>query len=863
MLGFLKKMLDFNERELRRLRPIVAAVNEWESEMQSKSDEALAGMTAQFRDRLARGESLDALEAEAFAVVREAARRTLGQRHFDVQVLGALGLHRGMVCEMKTGEGKTLVATMPAYLNALAGQGVHVVTVNEYLARRDSEWMGEIYRFLGMDVGLIVSGLKAKERREAYASDITYGTNNEFGFDYLRDNMATSPDQLVQRSLHYAIVDEVDSVFIDEARTPLIISGAPRQQAENYERFARIVRQLRPEEHYTVDEKGGSVVPTDEGLAVVEERLGIDDLFHPSHIELNHFLTQGLKAKELFKRDRDYVVTDDRVVIVDQFTGRLMPGRRYSDGLHQSLEAKEGLSIREETQTLATITFQNYFRMYEKLAGMTGTAATEADEFDEIYGLKVVVIPTNRPMIRTDHPDAVYKSEGGKFEAVVADIRERHSHGQPVLVGTASIDRSEQLSDMLHAVEIPHEVLNAKHHEREAEIVKGAGEPGRVTIATNMAGRGTDIVLGEGVVERGGLHVLGTERHESRRIDNQLRGRSGRQGDPGSSQFYVSMEDDLMRLFGGETLEGMLNRVGLEESERLEHSMLSSAIERAQRRVESKNFGIRKQLLEYDDVLNEQRKVVYAQRRRVLEGASMRDTILDMAEEVIRERVQTYCADGRYPEEWNLGGLITDLEMQLLPPGRLQKSILVEKAEEGGFQGLTAYLVSVSRAVYRAKEDKIGKDRFDQLARIFLLRVVDAKWMDYLAAADELRQGIGLRAYGQEKPLVAYQRETHSMFNNMIGAIREDVVKYVYKIELSSEGISLPDASGARIVGQTSQDPSGAFDAHRAGDTGRSAAASGGGKPARPQPFQRQRPKVGRNDPCPCGSGKKYKHCCG
>jgi len=858
LLGFLKKMLDFNERELRRLRPIVEAVNDMEPVMEAKGDEELAAMTGQFKERLDRGSSLDDLLVEAFATVREASKRTLGQRHFDVQVLGAVGLHQGTVCEMKTGEGKTLVATMPAYLNALTGKGVHVVTVNEYLASRDSEWMGEIYRFLGLDVGLIVSGLKYEERRQAYAADITYGTNNEFGFDYLRDNMSTSADQLVQRSLHYTIVDEVDSVLIDEARTPLIISGAPRKQAENYRVFAQIARGLKPEEHYTVDEKASSVVPTDEGLRVVEERLGIEDLFHPSHIELNHFLTQALKAKELMKRDRDYVLTDDRVVIVDQFTGRLMPGRRYSDGLHQSLEAKESLEIREETQTLATITFQNFFRMYDKLSGMTGTAATEADEFEEIYDLKVIVIPTNRPMIRTDQPDAVYSSEAGKFAAVVEDIQERHRLGQPILAGTASIEKSEELSDMLRVVGVEHEVLNAKHHEREAEIVKAAGEAGRVTIATNMAGRGTDIVLGEGVVDLGGLHVLGTERHESRRIDNQLRGRSGRQGDPGSSQFYVSMEDDLMRLFGGEALEGMLDRIGLEESERLEHSMLSSAIERAQRRVESRNFGIRKQLLEYDDVLNEQRKVIYAERRRVLEGAAMRDTLLDMAEDLIRGKVESYCADGRYPENWNLDGLINDLEMQLLPPGRLKQATLVEKGDEAGRDGITEHLVSVARAAYRAKEDRIGKDRFDHLARVFLLRVVDSKWMDYLAAVDELRQGIGLRAYGQQSPLMAYQRETHAMFTSMIESIREDVVKYVFKIELS------PDERGAVPVGQSpvvtkaGRQTLGTFDAHR-----RSTPPGGETEDGTPKPYERRGPKIGRNDPCPCGSGKKYKHCCG
>ncbi len=860
MLGWIKRLFDYNERELRRLWPLVEQVNGFGPDMQEMEDEALKDKTQEFRARFDRGESLDDILPEAFAVVREVADRVLGLRPYDVQVLGAIALHKNMIAEMRTGEGKTLAATMPAYLNALTGKGVHVVTVNEYLAERDSEWMGDIYRALGLDVGLILSGRDYQTRRDAYAADITYGTNNEFGFDYLRDNMAMSEEQLVQRGLHYAIIDEVDSVLIDEARTPLIISGLPRKMAEDYNQFMKIARNLKREEDYTVDEKARTVVPTDDGLSKVEAALGVEDLFHPSHIELNHFLIQCLKALELMKRDQDYVVRDDSVVIVDQFTGRLMPGRRYSDGLHQALEAKEGLDIREETQTLATVTFQNFFRMYDKLAGMTGTAVTEADEFSEIYSLKVLEVPTNEPMIREDLPDAVYATQEAKHRAVVEDLIERHQKGQPVLVGTASIEKSEEFSEALSQLGISHEVLNAKHHEREAEIVKGAGQRGRLTIATNMAGRGTDIVLGPSITELGGLHVLGTERHESRRIDNQLRGRSGRQGDPGSSQFYVSLEDDLMRLFGGEAMESLLERLGFSEDERLEHPMLSNAIERAQRKVEAQNFSLRKRILEYDDVLNEQRKIIYEQRRRVLEGIGLRDNVMGMMDDLVSNRVARYCSEGRYPETWDLRGLIRDLEVNLLPPGRLTVENVKERAEEGR-EDLVDYLQTVGRAVYRSKEDYIGRERLEMTARKLLLRVVDSKWMDYLAAVDELRQGIGLRAYGQRDPITEYQRETHGMFQHLVESIREDAVKYIFKLQLEPgeqvPRISLEQHPKSK---QERHDSLSSFEAEPQAKQSTSRSGEGGRKPA---PYRRQQPKVGRNDPCPCGSGSKYKFCCG
>ncbi len=863
MLNFVRKLFDHNERQLKKLSGHVAEVNDLEPEVRAMDDEVLRAQTGIFRGELERGADLDALLPRAFATVREAARRILGERHYDEQVMGAIVLHRGDICEMKTGEGKTLAATMPVYLNALTGRGVHVITVNDYLAERDAEWMGQIYRFLGMDVGTIVPGLDSAERRASYRCDVTYGTNNEFGFDYLRDNMAVSPDRVVQRPLHYAIVDEVDSVLVDEARTPLIISGMPRKSSDVYRTFAHIGRSLKPEVHYTVDEKASTAVPTEEGVAEVEERLGIDNLFEPEHIEYSHSLRQSLKAKSLMKRDRDYIVRDDQVIIVDQFTGRLMPGRRYSNGLHQAIEAKEGVQIREETQTLASITFQNYFRMYDKLAGMTGTAATEADEFHEIYNLEVVVIPTHEPMIREDLPDAVYKSEEGKTGAVVEDIVLRNQHGQPILVGTTSVDKSEEFSRRLKQRGISHEVLNAKHHEREAEIIAKAGEQGRVTIATNMAGRGTDIVLGPGVTDLGGLHVIASERHESRRIDNQLRGRSGRQGDPGSSQFYVSLEDDLMRLFAGEAVDGILEKLGFTEEERLEHPMLSRAIENAQRKVEARNFDIRKRLLEYDDVLNEQRRIIYEQRGRVLRGDSVSEEILDMLDDLLEHKVQSYTSEGRYPETWNLQGLTEDLEMNLLPPRRIDVESLTDKAEEGGREEMVDHLCRVGRAVYHAKKKEVGARALERVERLILLRVVDNKWMDYLAAVDELRQGISLRAYGQRDPLTEYRRETHHMFSELIRAIKEDAVKYVFKVDIEKKPSKELSASAPIVTEARGSGESGTAVArpHREA-VGSASSGSSTGAAKSKKPYQRKKPKVGRNDPCPCGSGKKYKFCC-
>ena len=662
MLQFLKQKFDRNAREIKRLGEIVQRINSLEPDCQKLSDAELRSKTDEFRRRLNDGETLDDLLPEACAVVREASRRTLNMRHFDVQLMGGIVLHEGRIAEMKTGEGKTLVATLPAYLNALTGRGVHVVTVNDYLAKRDAEWMGQVYEFLGLSVGVIIHGLSFEERRAAYHSDITYGTNNEFGFDYLRDNMVVDVSQLVQRELNYAIVDEVDSILIDEARTPLIISGAAEDSARHYVRFAQIVPQLRPERDYTVDEKAKTIAMTEEGLARVEKILGIENLFDEQNFELNHYLNQALKAKEFFVRDRDYVVTNGEVVIVDEFTGRLMPGRRYSEGLHQAIEAKEGVAVLQESQTLASITYQNYFRMYNKLAGMTGTAKTEEQEFIKIYNMDVVVIPTNMPMIRVDHPDAVYKTERAKFEAVVREIEERHRTGQPLLVGTISIEKSEMLSRMLKAKGIPHQVLNAKNHEKEAEIVAQAGQRGMVTIATNMAGRGTDIVLGEGVRELGGLHVIGTERHESRRIDNQLRGRSGRQGDPGSSRFYVSLEDDLMRLFGSDRIMGLMERLGWEDDQAIDHPQISRAIENAQKKVEFRHFEIRRQVLEYDDVLNKQREVIYAQRRRVLLNEDIGEHIEEIFATVFQRLADHYADEKLKKEEWDLAGLLKAYE---------------------------------------------------------------------------------------------------------------------------------------------------------------------------------------------------------
>ncbi|HHY39444.1 MAG TPA: preprotein translocase subunit SecA, partial [Clostridia bacterium] len=701
------------EREMKRLRAVVDKVSSLEPKMMSLKDDDLRAKTAEFKERLGNGESLDSILPEAFAVVREVSRRILGMRHFDVQIMGGVVLHEGNIAEMKTGEGKTLVATLPVYLNALTGEGVHVVTVNDYLASRDAQWMGPIYTFLGLTCGVVVHGMSTVERKAAYACDITYGTNNQFGFDYLRDNMAIYASDIVQRGLNYAIVDEVDSILIDEARTPLIISGPSGKPKDIYYKFAHIVRQLRPEIDYVVDEKAHSVAPTEEGIARVEKMLGVKNLYEDDSMELSHYLNQALRAHALMRRDRDYVVKDGKVIIVDEFTGRLMFGRRYSDGLHQAIEAKEGVRIEEESQTLATITFQNYFRMYKKLAGMTGTAATEAEEFRKIYGLDVVVISTNEPMIRVDYPDVVYSTERAKFKAVVEEIASCYERGQPVLVGTVSIEKSEKLSEMLKRRGIPHQVLNAKYHEKEAQIIAKAGQRGAVTIATNMAGRGTDIVLGEGVKDLGGLHVIGTERHEARRIDDQLRGRSGRQGDPGSSRFYLSLEDDLMRLFGSDLISGIFERLKIDENQPLEHPMLSRAIERAQKRVEARNFDIRRRVLEYDDVMNRQREIIYAQRRKVLFGENLRDNILEMVKKVASSLVEAYAPQRVHREDWDLEGLATALGRTFLLRGGLS----VEELKELSYEDLVRRATEVAVKAYEAKEASIGPELMRELER--------------------------------------------------------------------------------------------------------------------------------------------------
>ena len=787
MFGFIQKLLgNKNAKEIKRIRLIVDEINELEPSMLALSDTSLKAKTEEFKTRLAEGETLDDILPEAFAVVREASKRVLGMRHFDVQMIGGVVLHRGNIAEMRTGEGKTLVATLPVYLNALSGKGVHVVTVNDYLARRDSEWMGRLYNFLGLSTGLIVAGLDYDQRKQAYASDITYGTNNEFGFDYLRDNMVVHADQMVQRPLNYAIVDEVDSILIDEARTPLIISGPGERSTERYYELAKIVPHLVKDEDYTIDEKQKTIAPTEEGITKVEKMLHIENLYDSSNLELNHLLSASLRAYAMMERDKDYVVKDGEVVIVDEFTGRLMFGRRYSDGLHQAIEAKEGLKVERESQTLASITFQNYFRMYEKLSGMTGTAKTEEQEFNNIYGLEVYEIPPNKVLARIDMPDLIFKTKAAKYRAVVRDVVERHKTGQPILVGTTSITQSEMLSDMLTKAGIPHNVLNAKHHEQEAEIVANAGQYGMVTIATNMAGRGTDISLGEGVAELGGLHILGTERHESRRIDNQLRGRSGRQGDNGSSQFFLSLEDDLMRIFGADNIAGMMDKLGMEEDEPIEHSLITKSIERAQKKVENHNFNIRKYILEYDDVMNQQREVLYGQRRLILNNQSLRETILHMVDNLIINSMNQYADEKLYPEEWNYEGLLKHLEIYFLEPGMLT----VEQMEEYGRAELQEHLIDIAHKEYEKRESLFGEANMRELEKAIMLKVVDSKWMEHLDAMDMLKEGIGLRAYGQKNPLVEYKFEAYDMFESMKQAITDETIMYLYRIQINVETIA-------------------------------------------------------------------------
>lgn len=770
-----------NEKEVKKIRKIVEQqINPLEDGLKKLSDSSLANKTNEFKARLAKGETLDDILPEAFAVVREASRRVLGMRHFDVQLIGGIVLHRGNIAEMCTGEGKTLVATAPVYLNALEGKGVHVITVNDYLAKRDSEWMGQVYKFLGLSVGLIVHDLDFQQRKIAYNSDITYGTNNEFGFDYLRDNMVTSLDQMVQRPLHYCLIDEVDSILIDEARTPLIISGPGQKSTDNYYVMAKLVPHLKKDEDYTIDEKQKTVAPTEAGVAKMEKMLHVENLYDAENLELNHLFVQALRAQTMMQRDKDYVVKDGEVVIVDEFTGRLMYGRRYSDGLHQAIEAKEGLEVQRESQTLATITFQNYFRMYDKLAGMTGTAKTEEQEFIKIYGLPVIQIPTNKPIQRKDLPDVVFKTKRGKYRAVVKEVERRHATGQPILIGTTSIEQSEELSHMLDAAKIPHSVLNAKYHEKEAAIVALAGQKGAVTIATNMAGRGTDIQLGDGVAELGGLAIIGTERHESRRIDNQLRGRAGRQGDPGSSQFFLSLEDDLLRIFGGDNIKKFMEKMGLDEDEPINSRMVSNAIQKAQKRVEARNFDIRKYVLEYDDVMNQQRKVVYEQRRRILEGENMKDQVLRMVDTIIEKGMQTYADPKLYPEEWDFAGLLKYSEKYFLAPGEIK----LEEIEDMSREEVEDKLKTIAHENYESREKSIGSSMMRELEKAVMLKVVDSKWMEHLDDMDMLKEGIGLRSYGQRNPIVEYKVEAYDIFEEMQQAMMETIVLYLYHIQI-------------------------------------------------------------------------------
>ena len=768
------------ERELKKMWPIVHHINDLEPKLTALSDSSLQEKTFEFKRRLAEGETLDDILPEAFAVVREASRRVLGMRHFDVQLLGGIVLHRGDIAEMRTGEGKTLVATLPVYLNALTGKGVHVVTVNDYLATRDSEEMGQIYKFLGLSVGLIVHDLTYEQRRRAYNSDITYGTNNEFGFDYLRDNMVISKDQMVQRPLNYCIVDEVDSILIDEARTPLIISGPGEKSTDLYYTLAHIVKTFEKED-YTMDEKQKTIAPTESGVAKVEKMLGIKNMFDNDHLDLNHLVIQALRARFMMHRDKDYVVKDGEIVIVDEFTGRLMFGRRYSDGLHQSIEAKENVKVQGESKTLATITFQNYFRMYDKLAGMTGTAKTEEDEFNKIYKLDVYVIPTNKPAIRKDLPDVIYKTKHAKYRAVVREVKKRHETGQPILVGTTSISQSEIISQLLKKENIVHNVLNAKYHEKEAEIIKDAGQMNMVTIATNMAGRGTDIKLGKGVAELGGLMIIGTERHESRRIDNQLRGRAGRQGDPGTTQFFLSLEDDLMRIFGSENISKFMDKLGMDEDEPITHSMITRSIEKAQKKVESHNFEIRKYVLEYDDVMNQQREVLYGQRRKVLVAESLRDTILGMVDDIILDGLDRYADEKLYPEEWDFAGLLAQMEQYFVPKG----TVTVEELENLSRIEVQEKLKDIAVALYDEREKQISAETMRELEKAIMLRVVDSKWMDHLDAMDALKEGINLRAYGQKNPLVEYKFEAYEMFEEMIDSIKRTVITFLYHIQVT------------------------------------------------------------------------------
>ncbi len=826
-----------NDRELKRLSLLLNEVNNFEPTMMSLTDEELRAKTPYFKERLKSGFSVDDILTEAFAVVREVSRRTLLMRPFDVQVIGGIVLHEGKIAEMKTGEGKTLAATMPLYLNALEEKGCHVVTVNDYLARRDSEWMGPIYKFLGLSVGVIIHGMDDPERREAYHADITYGTNNEFGFDYLRDNMKFTLEDYVQREFNYAIVDEVDSILIDEARTPLIISGPSEESTDKYYKINQIIPRLKRDKDYSIDEKSKTVVLTEEGVAHVESYLNVQNLYEPRNIEIVHHVNQALRAHTLFKKDVDYLVKEGEVIIVDEFTGRVMPGRRYSDGLHQALEAKEKVKIERENQTLASITFQNYFRMYKKLAGMTGTADTEASEFKKIYNLDVLVIPTNMPMIREDRNDLIYKTEKEKFNAVISDVKSLNKEKRPVLIGTISIEKSELLSKYLTRAGVKHHVLNAKNHEREAEIVAQAGQPGMVTISTNMAGRGTDIKLGEGVAELGGLHILGTERHESRRIDNQLRGRSGRQGDNGSSQFYLSLEDDLLRIFGAERISGIMDKIGIEEDQPIEHKYISRAIENAQKRVEGQNFDIRKHLLDYDDVMNRQRKVIYEQRKKVLRGDSLWTDIEEMVDEIVDDLLSEFVNEKVHKEEWNLKGLDDALFKQFNLKLDLNNSDTNIPAQ----LSIREFIIQNVQKLLHDKENQFGKELMDYLIKVIMLQAIDTQWKEHLLAMDHLREGIGLRGYAQKDPVREYQREGYEMFMEMIFHIKMDVLEKLCLIRIQKE------EEVEEIRQKQKQD----YIMSRGEDV-----------PVA-KTIKHEGAKTGRNDPCPCGSGKKYKKCCG
>ena len=858
VFGLIKKIVGTrNDREIKRIQAVVEEINDWENKIKPLTDGELKGKTQEFKSRILEGASLDDILPETFAVVREASWRTLEMRHFDAQMIGGIVLHEGKIAEMKTGEGKTLMATLPVYLNALEGKGVHVVTVNDYLATRDSEWMGTVYEFLGLSVGMIYHDIPEEERKTAYNCDVLYGTNNEFGFDYLRDNMKFSKEQMVQRDLNFGIIDEVDNILIDEARTPLIISGPAEESTDKYYKVNKLVPSLKKEEHYTIDEKARTASLTEEGIAKMEKDLNIENLYDPANIETLHCLNQAVKAHGIFKNEVDYVVRDGEVIIIDEFTGRMMNGRRYSDGLHQALEAKEGVNIENENQTLASITFQNYFRMYNKLAGMTGTADTEAEEFMSIYKLEVVVVPTNRPMIREDHPDVIYRTEKEKFNAVIEEIRELNEISRPVLVGTISIEKSELLSKKLKKYGIKHNVLNAKHHEKEAEIISQAGQPNAVTIATNMAGRGTDIVLGEGIPELGGLHILGTERHESRRIDNQLRGRSGRQGDKGSSRFFLCLEDDLLRIFGSDKISPLMERLGMENGQPIEHSMVSKAVANAQRKVEAHNFDIRKHVLEYDDVMNRQREVLYTLRREIIQAENPKEILLDMADELVDDIVSEVAHEKVYPEEWDIESLNDFLERQFgVHIEKInEKELKIEgkyklELEDCNREKLYESVAQVVCDAYQLKEDGIVKElEIDPVAmrhqeKIIMLQVLDTLWKDHLLGMDHLKEGIGLRGYAQKNPLTEYKKEGFSLFSNLMAKIKEEITEYLFKVQIRRES----EFEDEDVIAKPRQ-----MVEHRG-------AAEGSDKP---ETVRREEEKVGRNEPCPCGSGKKYKKCHG